>query len=103
MPDYKKMYLTMLDTSTNAISALEKQQPDQAWSILINGQQTAENIYIETSPSFLDGVDSMSEQYRNALKKMADFADAVKELSGTEREKLHESLNYASKLLSDTV
>ena len=46
MDEYKKPYLTLFNSVTDALEALERQNYGTAKEILIHGQQTAEEIFI---------------------------------------------------------
>lgn len=46
MVDYEKMYHLMVDASERAIEAIERQSYDAARSILINAEQSAEELYL---------------------------------------------------------
>lgn len=44
---YKKMYLKLFNSITDALEALERQNYGQAADILKKGQQAAEELYLE--------------------------------------------------------
>ena len=46
MPDYKQLYILMLDASEKAIEAIEKANYGAAKEILIDAEQKCEEIYI---------------------------------------------------------
>lgn len=46
MPDYQALYILLFNAATDAIQALEAQNPGQARDILIRAQQEAEELYI---------------------------------------------------------
>ena len=46
MPDYKQLYILMLDASEKAIEAIEKQNYGAAKEILIVAEQKCEEIYV---------------------------------------------------------
>ena len=46
MVDYEKMYCLMVDASERAIEAIEQQRYDAARDILIDAEQSAEELYI---------------------------------------------------------
>ena len=46
MPDYKQLYILMLDASERAIEEIEKQNYGAAKEILIAAEQKCEEIYI---------------------------------------------------------
>ena len=46
MPDYKQLYILMVDASERAIEAIEKQNYGAAKDILIAAEQKCEEIYI---------------------------------------------------------
>ena len=48
MPDYQKMYHILFNAVTDAVEVLEKQDAETARSILIQGQQRTEELYIES-------------------------------------------------------
>ncbi|MBQ7566907.1 MAG: hypothetical protein IJT18_07290 [Oscillospiraceae bacterium] len=49
MPDYRKMYLKLFAATEDAINALENGQPEKARDLLVQAQQQAEDLYVETS------------------------------------------------------
>lgn len=46
MVDYEKLYHLMVDASERAIEAIEQQRYDTARDILIDAEQSAEELYI---------------------------------------------------------
>ena len=46
MPDYKELYILMVDASEKAIEEIEKQNYGAAKEILIAAEQKCEKIYI---------------------------------------------------------
>ena len=46
MPDYKQLYILMVDASERAIEAIEKQNYGAAKEILIAAEQKCEEIYV---------------------------------------------------------
>ncbi len=47
MPDYKKMYLHLFNSVTDALAALAERDPERAERILKKAQIDAEETYIE--------------------------------------------------------
>ena len=46
MVDYEKLYCLMMDASERAIEAIEQERYDAARDILIDAEQSAEELYI---------------------------------------------------------
>jgi len=45
---YQKMYLHLFNAVTDALRALDEDRPEHAKVLLIEAQQAAESLYIET-------------------------------------------------------
>ena len=50
MDEYKRPYLILFNSVTDALTALEHSDPGDAAEILIKAQQDAEDAYIEMTP-----------------------------------------------------
>jgi len=48
MPNYEKLYLTLFNALTDAIESIDKANYGTARAILIDAQQKAEDIYIDS-------------------------------------------------------
>lgn len=46
MPDYKELYILMIDASERAIEAIERKNHEEAKDILIAAEQACEEKYI---------------------------------------------------------
>lgn len=47
MPDYQKLYVHLFQTLTKSIEVLERQDFGTARELLIQGQQEAEELYLD--------------------------------------------------------
>ena len=50
MPDYQRMYGILLDAAERALSQLDQGKIQTAKEILIEAEQRAEEIYLESAP-----------------------------------------------------
>ena len=48
MPDYQKLYTMLFNSMTDAVNAIEKDDIESAKRIMMNAQQKAEDMYVES-------------------------------------------------------
>ena len=50
MPDYQRMYTTLFNAVTDAVSCIQQGNSDRAEELLIQAQQKTEELYITSLP-----------------------------------------------------